>query len=116
LWAARFCKTRSLATEAVDGGHVQLNGQRVKPSREVTPGDRLDIVIGSVARTVTVTGIAERRGSAQVAATLYRESEESILARERERDLRRFAISPEADRHGRPTKRDRRALGRLREG
>ncbi len=116
LWAARFYKTRTLATEAVEGGHAQVNGLRVKPAKEVRAGDRINLVIGSVSRTLIVQGIAERRGSAPVAATLYTETEESVLARERERDMRRFAGAPEADRHGRPTKRDRRAIERFRKG
>ena len=114
LWAARFFKTRSQATDAIDAGHVMVNDLRAKPSREVRAGDVVQIVIGTVARTIEVQGIAERRGSAPMAATLYRETEASVIARERERDLRRFANTPEADMHGRPTKRDRRALERLR--
>ena len=72
LWAARFFKTRSLATDAVAGGRVHVNDTRVKPAKEVQVGDVVEITIGPLRRTVHVTGLAERRGSAQVAATLYR--------------------------------------------
>src|SRR5262249_62356129 len=77
LWAARFAKTRSAATDLVLAGHVKVAGERVKPAREVTAGDTLEIRLGTVRRTVLVTGIAERRGPAKVAATLYEETPES---------------------------------------
>ncbi|HEX9179763.1 MAG TPA: RNA-binding S4 domain-containing protein, partial [Burkholderiales bacterium] len=67
LWAARFYKTRSLAQQAVEGGRVKLNGERVKPAREVKPGDALAISIGEGEWQLTVTGLAERRGSAELA-------------------------------------------------
>ena len=113
LWAARFFKHRSAATEAVDGGKVKLNGVAVKPARDVKVGDRLDITTGEDTRTVIVHAIADKRGSATVAQTLYAETPESIEARERARDLRRFAAAPGADLHGRPTKRDRRRMDRI---
>ena len=113
LWAARFFKHRTAATEAVDGGKVKLNGVAVKPAREVKVGDRLDITVGEDTRTVIVRAIADKRGSAAVAQTLYEETAESIEARERARDLRKFAAPPGADLHGRPTKRDRRQLDRF---
>ena len=116
LWAARFFKHRSLATEAVDGGKIQLNGLRVKPAKDVKPGDRVDIQIDATRFSVIVTGVAEKRGSAAVAQTLYTETAESIAARERQREERRFAVTPGDDLHGRPTKRDRRRIGRLQEG
>jgi ribosome-associated heat shock protein Hsp15 len=106
LWTARLCKTRGLAAEAVKGGRVHVNGEAAKPSREVRPGDELEITIGRVRRTVVVRGAAERRVSAPEAATLYEETEESIAERERQAELRRLA-GP-ADLGGRPTKRDRR--------
>jgi len=113
LWAARFFKHRSAATEAVDGGKVKLNGVAVKPARDVKVGDRLDITVGEDSRTVLVRAIADKRGSATVAQTLYEETTESIAAREHARDLRKFAAAPGADLHGRPTKRDRRRMDRF---
>ena len=113
LWAARFFKHRSLATEAVDGGKVQLNGIRVKPAKDVKTGDRVDIQIADSRYTVIVRGIAEKRGSATIAQGLYEETPESIAAREAGREERRLAAPPGADLHGRPTKRDRRQIGRF---
>ena len=106
LWTARFFKTRGLATEAVTGGRVHVNGVAVKPSRDVEPGDELEITIGSLRRTVIVRGAAQRRGPASEARLLYDETEESIAERERQAELRRLA-GPVAL-SGRPTKRDRR--------
>jgi ribosome-associated heat shock protein Hsp15 len=116
LWAARFFKTRGAATEAVLGGHVQVNGARVKPARDVVVGDRLEIRRGQQRFTVTVTGLAERRGPASAAAELYEEDPESIAARERQRDERRLAKPLGSDLTARPTKRDRRRLDALRRG
>src|ERR1700760_1607124 len=82
LWAARFYKTRSLATEAVLGGRVHVAGVRVKPSRDVKVGETIEITQGTARRVVEVTGLADRRGSAAVAAGLYAETPESIAARE----------------------------------
>jgi ribosome-associated heat shock protein Hsp15 len=113
LWAARFFKHRSLATEAVDGGKVQLNGIRVKPAKDVKTGDRVDIQIADSRYTVIVRGIAEKRGSATIAQGLYEETPESIAAREAGHEERRLAATPGADLHGRPTKRDRRQIGRF---
>src|SRR5919107_3720078 len=111
LWASRLLKTRSLAAEAVKGGRVQLNGQRVKPSREVGPGDELEVTIGQVRRTVVVRGVAERRGPAKEAVLLYEETAESVGARELLAEQRRLTSPPPgADLGARPTKRDRRRL------
>ena len=77
LWAARFFKHRTLATEAVEGGKVQLNGIRVKPAKDVKVGDRVDIQIADSRYTVIVTAIADKRGSASVAQTLYAETADS---------------------------------------
>src|ERR1043166_1289648 len=74
LWAARFFKTRGLATEAVLGGHVKVNDQRVKPAKDVRAGDVLEIRNGQTEWTVTVLALADKRGPAKVAATLYEES------------------------------------------
>ena len=114
LWAARFFKTRSLAATAVLGGRVHVNGVRVKPSREIRAGDRIDVTVGTVKRTAEVIGIGERRGPARVAATLYEETAESIAARERDALERRLAKPLGADLGARPTKLDRRRLDALR--
>ena len=114
LWAARFFKTRSLATDAVAGGHVRINGERVKPSKDVRPADVVEVRIGEVRWTVVVAGVAERRGPASVAATLYEETPESLAARQRHAAERRLARPPGADLGPRPTKQDRRRLEALR--
>jgi ribosome-associated heat shock protein Hsp15 len=116
LWAARFFKTRGAATEAVTGGHVHVNGERVKPARDVKIGDRLEIRRGQQRVTVTVTGLGDRRGPASAAAELYEEDPDSIAARERQREERRLAKPLGADLTARPTKRDRRRLDALRRG
>ncbi len=106
LWTARLFKTRALAAGAVKGGRVHVDGVAAKPSREVGPGDELEITIGTVRRTVIVRGAAERRVSAAEAANLYDETEQSVAERERQAEVRRLA-GP-VDFGGRPTKRDRR--------
>jgi ribosome-associated heat shock protein Hsp15 len=116
LWAARFFKTRSAATDAVAGGHVQVGGERVKPAKEVRVGDALDIRRGEVRWTVVVTGLAERRGSAAAAAELYDETAESLAAREQQRSERRLARPLGADLGARPTKLARRRIEALRRG
>jgi ribosome-associated heat shock protein Hsp15 len=114
LWAARFFKTRGAATEAVLGGRVHVNGERVKPSKEVRPGDVVEISKRELRSTVTVKAVAERRGPASVAATLYEESPESRAAREQQALQRRLARPPGADLGARPTKQARRRLDALR--
>lgn len=114
LWAARFFKTRSAATDAVHGGRVHVNGERAKPSKDVHAGDTVEFSIGSVQRTVLVTGIADKRGSATVAATLYVETPESIERGERDRLQRRLSRPLGADLGERPTKQARRRLDALR--
>jgi ribosome-associated heat shock protein Hsp15 len=114
LWAARFYKTRNLATEAVLGGHVRLNDARVKPSKDVHVGDTVETTIGAVRRTVAVLALSDKRGPASVAATLYEESAESIAERERQALERRLARPLGADLGARPTKLDRRRLEALR--
>ena len=114
LWAARFFKTRSLATEAVNGGLVHVNGVRAKPAKEIRAGDTVEITVAQLRRTVVVTAVAERRGSATVAATLYEETPESIAAREQHALERRAARPLGADLGARPTKLDRRRLDALR--
>ena len=110
IWAARFAKTRSAATELVLAGHVKVGGERVKPAREVTPGDTVEIRVGHVPRTVVVTALADRRGSATVAATLYEETPESVEQRERIQAERRLARPLGSDLGARPTKQDRRRI------
>lgn len=113
LWAARFFKHRTQATEAVDGGKVKLNGMAVKPARDVKPGDRIEVTIEEDVRVVIVKAIAEKRGPASVAQTLYEETPDSIARREAARETRKLAATPGADLHGRPTKRDRRRIDRF---
>ena len=114
LWAARFYKTRSIATEAVLGGRVKVNGGRVKPSKEVRLDDTIEATTGTVQRTVVVTGLSDKRGPASVAATLYAETPESIAKREQQALERRLACPLGADLGARPTKLDRRRLDALR--
>jgi ribosome-associated heat shock protein Hsp15 len=114
LWAARFYKTRSLATDAVAGGRVHVNGVRVKPSKEIRVDDELELTFGSLRRTVVVAGLSENRGPASVAATLYVETPESVAAREQHALERRAARPLGADLGARPTKLDRRRLDALR--
>ena len=117
LWAARFFKTRSLATEAVLGGRVHVNGERVKPAKEVRAGDSVEITIGTARWTVVVQGVADKRGPATVAQTLYEETPESAEARRQHALERRFAAQPPgADLGARPTKQDRRRIEALRRG
>jgi ribosome-associated heat shock protein Hsp15 len=116
LWAARFFKTRSAATEAVLGGHVQVGGERAKPAKEVRVGDMIEIRRRGLRWSVVVTGIADRRGSATVAATLYEETTASIAAREQEQRERRLARPLGADLGARPTKQARRRIEALRRG
>jgi len=116
LWAARFAKTRSAATELVLAGHVKVGGERVKPAREVAVGDTVEVRIGPIRRVVVVTGVAERRGAAKVAATLYEETPESREERERLSLERRLARPLGADLGARPTKLERRRLDALRRG
>ena len=111
LWAARIYKTRALAVEALNGGRVHVNGQRVKPSKEVAPGVVLEVTLAQGRRLeLTVRAVAERRGPAKEAALLYEETPESIAARERHAAEMRTAGPPGARGGARPTKRDRRKL------
>ena len=106
LWTARVFKTRALAAEAVKGGRVHVNGVAAKPSREVGPGDELQVTIGPTRRTLIVRGAAERRVSAPEAAKLYEETADSLAARERAREARQ--LGGPVGLGARPTKRDRR--------
>jgi len=113
LWAARFFKTRSLATDAVDSGKVKLGGDKVKPARSVRIGDVLDIDNGSDRWEVDVMNLSEVRGPAPVARNLYEETDASVARRAEVAEHRRLYREPGADIKGRPTKRDRRQLGKL---
>jgi ribosome-associated heat shock protein Hsp15 len=111
LWAARFYKTRGLATEEVGKGRVTLNSQACKPAREVKPGDVLEIRQGPVVRTVRVLALSSLRGPAPVAQGLYEETPESLALREELAAARKLGPEPaQAIEQGRPTKRDRRKL------
>ncbi len=110
LWAARFFKTRSLASKAVSGGHVHLAGSRVKPSRAVQVGEQVRVKRGVEEFTVDILELSGRRGPAKVARTLYAETEESVANRESAREQRRLIKAPAARPQGRPDKRERRKI------
>jgi ribosome-associated heat shock protein Hsp15 len=112
LWAARFFKTRSLATDAVDNGKVRLGGERIKPARAVKLDDLLTIDNGAETWEVTVLGISDKRGAAPVARLLYQETEASVQRRENEAAARKLYREPGTTIKGRPTKRDRRAISK----
>ena len=113
LWAARFFKTRSQATEAVDAGHIDLNGDRAKPAKQVKPGDTLRIRAHQNTFVVLVRALSERRGPASEAQALYEETADSRQERERLAEQRRLAPTPAYEEGGRPTKRDRRDMARV---
>jgi len=113
LWAARFFKTRALAVDAIDGGKVELNGHGVKPSREVKPGDEVRLRLGPYVHVVIVRRASDRRGPSAVAATLYEETAESRGAREKLAWTLKHAAPAIEPGEGRPTKKDRRDLDRL---
>ncbi|MBB2483962.1 RNA-binding S4 domain-containing protein [Mitsuaria sp. WAJ17] len=111
LWAARFYKTRALAVEEIGKGRVSVNGQPAKPSRELKPGDVLQLRQGVVEREVVVRALSSVRGPAPQAQTLYEETAESLLKREQAAESRRLAPEPASTIvQGRPTKQDRRRL------
>lgn len=110
LWAARFFKTRSLASDAVDHGKVRLNGDKTKPAHSVRCGDSLHIDNGATEWEVEVQGISDKRGAAAVAQLLYAETAQSLERRRLEAERNRLAPEPTARLKGRPTKRDRRSL------
>jgi len=117
LWAARFYKTRGLATEEIDKGRVEVNGQAVKPAREVKVGDTVAMRRDGTVRTVVVKGLSGVRGPAPAAQQLYEETAESLKERERVAEQRRYAREPSTTiEHGRPTKRDRRELDDAQKG
>ena len=110
LWCARFFKTRSLATDAVGGGKVHVNGVRAKPARAVRPGDVLEVTLGTETVTVKVLTIPSRRGPAPEARLAYEETPESVARRERSREQRRVARFTAPPTPGRPDKHTRRQL------
>lgn len=113
LWAARFFKTRALATEAINGGHVHLNGQRPKPARTLAVGDELTIRKGQEEFRITVQVLSDRRGPASVAQQLYEESEESRTRRETQREERRLIAASAPRPAKRPDKKGRRKIIRF---
>jgi ribosome-associated heat shock protein Hsp15 len=115
LWAARFYKTRSLAQQAIERGHVRVGGETVKTARAVRIGDELQVRTGETTRTVRVRAVSEFRGPASQAQLLYEETEASIRLRVQAMAQRTLQMDPaRAIEGGRPTKRDRRALQRWR--
>lgn len=113
LWAARFFRTRSQAKDAIEGGKVRVDGARAKPSRDIVLGMRLTIPRGYDAMEVIVIAVSDRRGQGRDAALLYRETNESLQRRDRAVEERRLTRSAYIAPPGRPNKRDRRAIGRL---
>jgi ribosome-associated heat shock protein Hsp15 len=117
LWAARFFKTRTLAHDAVEGGRVHLNGERTKPSRALRVGDELTITRGQVRHVVVIRALSDHRGSAAIASKRYVETEASVKEREQMLVFLRATALPDPRKEirGRPSKRDRRQIDRLRQ-
>jgi ribosome-associated heat shock protein Hsp15 len=117
LWAARFFKTRSQAAEAVEGGKVEVNDDKPKRSRTIKPGDRIRIRLGPYEHRITVRALAQKRGSAAIAAELFLEDPESRAARERLAEQHRLAAQLHGgESRGRPPKKDRRDIARWKKG
>jgi len=114
LWAARFFKSRSLASEAVEMGRVRLRGNRVKPAHPARVGDALEVIVGDMRLEVVVRALSARRGPASVARSLYEETAGSVTRREQAQLMRRHSPDPAQSIKGRPTKRQGRELRRLR--
>ena len=110
LWAARFYKTRSLATAAIHAGHVKLNGHTVKPARDLRPGDTLSLALGDVHWSVEVRALNDQRRPASEAQQLYAETPESSARRAAVKEAQRLAPTPGSDLRGRPTKKARRQI------
>jgi ribosome-associated heat shock protein Hsp15 len=113
LWAARFFKTRSLASDAVEKGRVRIGGASVKPSKDVRVGDIVEIDIERIVWQIEVLGVCDVRGPASVAQTLYAETGEGRKKRLAEAERRKNFREPAANLQGRPTKRDRRVIDKL---
>jgi ribosome-associated heat shock protein Hsp15 len=114
LWAARFFKTRSLAAQAIAGGKIQVNGERAKRSKLLQLGDEIRVRQGPFEHHILVRGLSENRGPSAVAHELYQETAASVRAREVIASQLRMARVPRFEGKGRPTKRDRRDMERLR--
>jgi ribosome-associated heat shock protein Hsp15 len=113
LWAARFFKTRGVAAEAVNGGKVHVNGQRVKSSRPIQTGDRLEITRGQIHSVIEVLDISEKRGPAKQAQTLYEETPESIKERELKTQQRKLLNASMPKSEGKPSKHQRREIRKV---
>ena len=116
LWAARFYKTRSLATAAIHAGHVKLNGHSIKPARDLRPGDLLELAIGDIVWTVEVHVLNDLRRPASEAQQLYAETPESSARRAAAKEAQRLAPTPGSTLRGRPTKKARRQIRGFNEG
>lgn len=110
LWAARFFKTRALAKDAIESGKVQVNGQRVKPSKDISLHMQLSVRQGFDEKTVIVTGLSEQRGNATLAATLYSETPESVEKRLLMQEQRKLQQAAQPHTEGRPNKKQRRQI------
>jgi len=110
LWAARFFKTRRLASRAIKGGKVEVDGQRAKPAKEVRLGQTVTVTKGVYEFTVTVNGLSDQRGPATQAQRLYTETEESAARRERVRAQQKMVAASVPKTQGRPDRRERRKL------
>jgi ribosome-associated heat shock protein Hsp15 len=116
LWATRFYKTRNLAKQAIEGGKIEVNDAAIKPARMLRMGDRLRISRGIERYVIEVTGLSAMRGPASVAQTLYKETAESLAARESEREMRRLTGAAMDHPHNRPDKHSRKLLREFKEG
>jgi ribosome-associated heat shock protein Hsp15 len=114
LWAARFFKTRSLASQAIELGRVRLRGNRIKPAHATHVGDALEVLVGETRIEIIVRALSAQRGPAPVARTLYEETRESVARREQALLMRRHGQEPAQTIKGRPTKKQGRDLRRLR--
>jgi ribosome-associated heat shock protein Hsp15 len=112
LWAARFYKTRSLATDEIDKGRVRINALEVKPAKEVKVGDTVVLRQGPLTRTLLVRGISDKRGGAPQAQLLYEETQASLNLREQQAEQHKLEPANSQE-HGRPTKRDRRSIDKV---
>jgi len=115
LWAARFFKTRALATEAISGGKIHVNGERVKPSKKIDVGATLEITQTGFHRIILVKRIFEKRGPANVAQTMYEETQESRDKREAQQEQMKY-VRMGMQQEGRPNKKDRRQIRKFKFG